>query len=100
MYDIRMPPKVAPTQFDVHACKFVAEPIPGMVKLPLGIPLVHHVNGDLKRPVTIVCAHSLDTVLQYKEGPRLMELTWGREKSDIDPGVPAIFVLPGMQTNL
>ncbi|KAJ7328875.1 hypothetical protein DFH08DRAFT_815631 [Mycena albidolilacea] len=107
MYDIRMPPKVAPTQFDVHACKFVAEPIPGMVKLPLGIPLVHHVNGDPKRPVTIVCAHSLDTVLQYKEGPqihalipRLMELTWGREKSDIDPGVPTIFALPGMQTNL
>jgi hypothetical protein len=29
-----------------------------------------------------------------------MELTWGREETDSDPGAPGIFALPGMQRNL
>jgi hypothetical protein len=107
MLHVLMPPKVPPTRFNLTTQSFVAEPIPGMVRLPLGIPLVHHVGGDPKRAVTAVCAHSLSTLMEYDEGvevnklvPRLMDLTWGREKTDSDPGAPGIFLLPGMQHNL
>ncbi|KAF7348820.1 hypothetical protein MVEN_01402000 [Mycena venus] len=107
MLHIQMPPNVTPTRFNLTTRSFVADPIPGMVRLPLGIPLVHHVAGDPKRAVTAVCAHSLSTLMEYDEGPkvlelvpRLMELTWGREKTDSDPGAPGIFALPGMQHNL
>ncbi|KAJ7752178.1 hypothetical protein DFH07DRAFT_960614 [Mycena maculata] len=107
MLEIRMPPNVAPTRLNMHTRSFVCDPIPGMVQLPLGIPLVHQVNGDPKRAVTVVCAHTLTTLAQYKEGPqiaalvpRLMELTWGREPSGDNPGLPAIFEHIGMKTNL
>ncbi|KAJ7713343.1 hypothetical protein B0H16DRAFT_1810579 [Mycena metata] len=107
MLDIRMPPKVTPTKFDMQTQSFIPEPIPGMVKLLLGFPLVHHINGDPKKAVTVVCAHTLETLMGYKEGPevaalipRLMELTWGKAASDKGPATPAVFQLPFMQKNL
>ncbi|KAF7371391.1 hypothetical protein MSAN_00775600 [Mycena sanguinolenta] len=109
MLDIQIPPNVNPTHFDLDSRAFVCEPIPGMVKVPLGVPIVHHVDGDPKRAVTAVCVHSLKTLEEYEEGsrieelqliPRLMELTWGREKTETDPGVPGIFALEGMKRNL
>ncbi|KAJ6618296.1 hypothetical protein B0H10DRAFT_1947682 [Mycena sp. CBHHK59/15] len=98
MLNIQVPPNLKPACFDLHLCSFHSDPIPGMVKLPLGIPMVHHIN---------VCGHSLDSLMQYDEGeqvkvltPRLMTLTWGIAKTDTHPGVPGIFELPGMQKNL
>jgi hypothetical protein len=83
MLGIQMPPDITPTRFDLHTCSFVAEPIPGMVRLPLGIPLVHHVDGNPKHAITVACTHSLSTLMEYDEGseiqnliPRLLELTW------------------------
>ncbi|KAJ7107452.1 hypothetical protein C8R44DRAFT_885465 [Mycena epipterygia] len=107
MLNVQMPPNVRPTSFDLSTRSFRADPIPGMVKLPLGIPLVHHLNSDPKQSVTIACAHTLETLMQYEEGPkvqalvrRLMDLTWGVARSETHPGVPGIFELPGMKRNL
>ncbi|KAJ6617940.1 hypothetical protein B0H10DRAFT_2379738 [Mycena sp. CBHHK59/15] len=107
MLNIQMPPSVHPSRFHLPTRTFQCDPIPGMVQLPMGIPLVHHINGDPKRAVTAVCGHTLETLMQYEEGPkvralipRLMTLTWGIAKSNTCAGVPGIFELPGMQTNL
>lgn len=107
MLNIRIPPNVLPTEFNKRTRTFHSQDIPGMVRLPMGIPLVHHINGDPKKAVTAVCGHTLDSLAQYPEGaevaalvPRLMELTWGVAKTDTDLGVPGIFELDGMQRNL
>lgn len=107
MLNIRIPPKVLPTAFNKRTRMFHSEDIPGMVRLPMGVPLVHHINGDPKKPVTAVCGHTLDSLAQYPEGaevaalvPRLMELTWGVAATETDRGVPGIFDLDGMQRNL
>ncbi|KAF8134030.1 hypothetical protein K438DRAFT_1997912 [Mycena galopus ATCC 62051] len=72
-----------------------------MVRIPLGIPLVHHVNNNPKKSVTAVCVHTLDTLEEYDEGakiaalvPRLMDLVWGTSST------PGLFELEGMQVNL
>ncbi|KAJ7096986.1 hypothetical protein C8R43DRAFT_1169236 [Mycena crocata] len=107
MLNIQMPPNVTPVRFDLHTQTFRSDPIAGMVKLPLGVPMVHLVDNDPKRAVTAVCGHSLDTLMQYEEGPkvrelvpRLMKLTWGTAATETDPGVPGIFEFPGMRRNL
>ncbi|KAJ6582442.1 hypothetical protein B0H10DRAFT_1962488 [Mycena sp. CBHHK59/15] len=107
MLNIRIPPKVLLTAFNKRTCTFHSEDIPGMVRLPMGVPLVHHINGDPKKPVTAVCGHTLDSLAQYPEGadvaalvPRLMELTWGVAATETDRGVSGIFDLDGMQRNL
>ncbi|KAJ7433203.1 hypothetical protein B0H11DRAFT_771429 [Mycena galericulata] len=107
MLQIQIPPNVRPARFDTRTRSFRCDPIPGMVRLPMGIPLVHHINGDPKRAVTAVCGHTLDSLMQYDEGekvraliPRLMTLTWGIAKTDTDPGLPGVFELDGMQRNL
>ncbi|KAJ7780779.1 hypothetical protein DFH07DRAFT_949993 [Mycena maculata] len=107
MLKIRIPPHVLPTHFNKRTRTFRCADIPGMVKLPMGIPLVHHIDGDPKQAVTVVCAHTLETLMDYEEGPkvkalipRLMELTWGVAATDTDPGVKGIFELDGMQRNL
>ncbi|KAF8198836.1 hypothetical protein K438DRAFT_1966810 [Mycena galopus ATCC 62051] len=74
MLNIRMPPNITPTHFDQSTRSFVAQPIPGMVCAPLGIPLVHHVDGDAKRAVTVVCVHTLETMQQYAQGPEIHDL--------------------------
>ncbi|KAJ7222120.1 hypothetical protein GGX14DRAFT_662664 [Mycena pura] len=107
MLKIQVPPNTRPARFDVRTQTFCSDPIPGMVEIPIGIPMVHLVNNDPKRAVTAVCAHTLDSLMQYEEGkkvealmPRLLELTWGVTETESRPGVPAIFELDGMQTNL
>ncbi|KAJ6522819.1 hypothetical protein DFH09DRAFT_1096986 [Mycena vulgaris] len=107
MLNIQMPPNVKPPRFDHRTQLFHCDPIPGMVRLPIGIPLVHHVEGNPKRAITAVCAHTLDSLMQYEEGPKvkaliphLMTLTWGIAKSESHPGTPGIFELTGMQKNL
>ncbi|KAJ6565693.1 hypothetical protein B0H10DRAFT_2238839 [Mycena sp. CBHHK59/15] len=107
MLNIRIPPKVLPTAFNKRTRTFHSEDIPGMVRFPMGVPLVHHINGDPKKPVTAVCGHTLDSLAQYPEGadvaalvPRLMELTWGVAATETDRGVSGIFDLDGMQRNL
>ncbi|KAJ6488697.1 hypothetical protein C8R47DRAFT_978432 [Mycena vitilis] len=107
MLEIQMPPNISPTYYDQDTCSFVADPIPGMVRLPLGIPLVHHIDGNPKHAVTAVCAHSMQTLSEYPEAkeiqqlvPRLIQLTWGTSDSGDNPGVPGIFELDGMQRNL
>lgn len=107
MLNIQMPPNIQPSRFDFTTQSFVCDPIPGMVKIPIGIPMVHHINGDPNRAVTIVCAHTLDSLMHYEEGPkvkdlipRLMTLTWGVAATDMSPRIPGIFELPGLQRNL
>ncbi|KAJ7209326.1 hypothetical protein GGX14DRAFT_453426, partial [Mycena pura] len=107
MLNILVPPNICPARYDLDSAKFIADPIPGMVKLPLGIPLVHHVDGDPNRAVTVVCAHTLESLMQYEEGgqvqelvARLLQLTWGTNPTESEPGIPGIFELEGMQTNL
>ncbi|KAJ7607879.1 hypothetical protein FB45DRAFT_1039951 [Roridomyces roridus] len=107
MLNIQLPPNITPTAFDKVSRRFISEPIPGMVRMPLGIPMVHHINGDPNMAVTVACAHSLKTLEMYDEGqeiaelmPRLLELTWGVAETADAPGSPAIFELPGLQVNL
>ncbi|KAJ7604019.1 hypothetical protein FB45DRAFT_881030 [Roridomyces roridus] len=107
MRSIQIPPNTTPSFFDKASQRFICEPIPGMVHMPLGIPMVHQVNGDPDMAVTVACAHSLKTLEGYDESkeilelvPQLMELTWGVEATPDAPGVPAIFELPGLQVNL
>ncbi|KAJ6605617.1 hypothetical protein B0H10DRAFT_2195488 [Mycena sp. CBHHK59/15] len=103
----QVPPNMLPNRFDLDTRSFCSDPIPGMVQLPLGIPMVHHINGDPKRAITIVRAHTLESLMQYEEGeqvkaliPRLMTLSWGVEATGGNPGVPGIFRLPGIKRNL
>ncbi|KAJ7717191.1 hypothetical protein B0H16DRAFT_1740698 [Mycena metata] len=105
MLNIQMPPNIQPARFDFTTQSFVCDPIPGKVKIPIGIPMVHHINGDPNRAVTIVCAHNLDSLMHY-EGPKvkelipwLMTLTWG-VATDTSPRIPGIFELPGLQRNI
>ncbi|KAJ7197472.1 hypothetical protein GGX14DRAFT_402705 [Mycena pura] len=107
MLNIQVPPNTRPSRYNMRTQKFVSDPIPGMVKLPMGIPLVHHVNGDSNRAVTFVCGHTLESLKQFDEGskveelmPRLLQLTWGTSQTDSAPATPGIFELPGMQHNL
>ncbi|KAF8174837.1 hypothetical protein K438DRAFT_1980029 [Mycena galopus ATCC 62051] len=107
MLNIRMPPNITPIHFDQSTRSFVAQPIPGMVRAPLGIPLVHHVDGDAKRAVTVVCVHTLETVQQYAQGPeihdlahQLLDLTWGHDAAGERPFQYGIFEILGMKTNL
>lgn len=107
MLNILVPPNIFPARYDLDSEKFIADPIPGMVKVPLGLPLVHLVDGDLNRAVTVVCVHTLESLMQYDEGAqvqklvaRLLQLTWGTNPSDSEPGIPGIFELEGMQKNL
>ncbi|KAJ7614536.1 hypothetical protein FB45DRAFT_1110328 [Roridomyces roridus] len=104
---VRMPPDVTPARFDLNSRAFVSSPIPGMIRMPAGIPFVHHLDGDPHSALTVACVHTLTTLGEYQEGkrvaalmPRLLELTWGREASDTDPGMPAVFELEGLQLNL
>ncbi|KAJ7178682.1 hypothetical protein C8R43DRAFT_1118054 [Mycena crocata] len=107
MLNIQMPPNILPVHFDARTRTLLSDPIPGMVRLPMGVPMVHLVNNDSKRAVTAVCGHTLSSLMQYEEGPKvkelvdhLMPLTWGIAPTDTDPGVPGIFELPGMKRNL
>ncbi|KAJ7696236.1 hypothetical protein B0H17DRAFT_406795 [Mycena rosella] len=107
MLEVQIPPNLRPSHFDLDTQSFCSDPIPGMVQLPMGIPIVHHVNGDPKCAITAVCGHTLKSLMQYEEGekvqaliPRLMTLTWGIKETETQPGVPGIFELPGMQKNL
>ncbi|KAJ7802087.1 hypothetical protein B0H14DRAFT_3781638 [Mycena olivaceomarginata] len=100
MLNIRVPPNITPTGFDLKTQSFISEPIPGLVRVPLGIPMVHLLDGDPNKAVTAVCAHSLESLQQYPEGQevlpladRLMKLVWGTENT------PGLFHLPGMGLN-
>ncbi|KAF8130953.1 hypothetical protein K438DRAFT_2032069 [Mycena galopus ATCC 62051] len=107
MLNIRMPPNITPTHFDQSTRLFVAQLIPGMVRAPLGIPLVHHVDGDAKQAVMVVCVHTLETMQQYAQGPeihdlahQLLDLTWGHDAAGDRPFQYGISEIPGMKTNL
>jgi hypothetical protein len=100
MLNIRIPPNIMPTGFNLKTQSFISEPIPGLVRVPLGIPMVHLLDGDPNKAVTAVCAHSLESLQQYLEGrevlplaDHLIKLVWGTENT------PGLFHLPGMGLN-
>ncbi|KAJ7584523.1 hypothetical protein C8J56DRAFT_1053977 [Mycena floridula] len=68
---IATPPGVEPIGYDTVEQKFLMVPVEGMIELPVGIPLVGHIDGDPSRSVTITCLHTLDSVMAYAEGPQI-----------------------------
>ncbi|KAJ7582351.1 hypothetical protein C8J56DRAFT_760267, partial [Mycena floridula] len=97
---IANPPGISPAGYDAEARKFLMDPIQGMIQLPVGIPLVALVDGEPTRSLTMTCLHTLKSVLEYWEGPRIVELSnivwdnmWGTNGS-----VP-FFKLDGLKVN-
>jgi hypothetical protein len=61
----------------------------------------HRINGDPKQALTAVCVHSLESLSQYDEGPKVaalmpqfLELVWGTKTR------PGIYDLVGLKRNL
>lgn len=105
MMSLRMPPNVAPT-WDEEAHKFVAEPIPGMVEMPVGVPFAVRVDGKPNQILTVGCAHTLDTLKDLPEGPEIIEITrsledelWGSPPSDDKPAVRPLYTWHGLGRN-
>ncbi|KAF8205944.1 hypothetical protein K438DRAFT_496949 [Mycena galopus ATCC 62051] len=53
MYQVQAPPNVTPNQYDGETESFIANPIPGMVKIPIGISLVHLIDNDPDKAMTV-----------------------------------------------
>jgi len=85
---------------------FVAQPIPGMIKIVPGIPYAFSFNGDHSRMHTIACAHTLDSLRGYpdyddilNDAIKLAKLTWGCKASGGSPEILPIYMIPGLKLN-
>lgn len=98
------PPNTVPT---VGASgKYIYEPIPGMVQMPAGIPFVEFIGGDCKKPVTIACLQTMESLSQYDEVLRIQHLvdelgrwSWGCPERNGIPARRPIFELDGLKQN-
>jgi hypothetical protein len=61
--------------FDPATGRFRVADIPGMIRMVAGIPYAVDIDGDERKRLTIACLHTLDTLQEYPEGPRIAELT-------------------------
>ncbi|KAG2354360.1 hypothetical protein BDR07DRAFT_1614283 [Suillus spraguei] len=94
---ITTPPNVSQPQFDGGGA--VLEPVPGMVKMVLGVPYIYEVCGDPAKIITVGCAHTPESLQTHPEHvvihqlvDELQLLTWGDR--GLAPGTPAVYKLP------
>ncbi|KAI0037919.1 hypothetical protein FA95DRAFT_1613779 [Auriscalpium vulgare] len=73
MMNITLPPNISPLWDEEHH-RYVVHDIPGMVRMPAGIPFVFEVDGKPERPVTSFVLHTLDSLSQHPEYPTIKSL--------------------------
>ena len=61
-------------KWDENNNKFQLRPVPGMIRLVPGIPIVERPIHCPDHVITAVVLHTLDSVMQYEEGTRIREL--------------------------
>ena len=100
----RMPSNVTPVGRDCRDLKI--EPIPGMIRLVPGVPFVYHLDGDIRRPVTVACLQTPQSLAMYPKiandiqtlTDQLLTLTFGDVQDGILVNKP-IYQFPGLKRN-
>ncbi|OBZ78486.1 hypothetical protein A0H81_01596 [Grifola frondosa] len=83
------------------------DPIPGMVRMPAGIPFVQTLDSDPFETVTVACVHTLKSLSSYGDYLEILEATqilqkytWdGCPATENEPRIPPIYELPGLKLN-
>jgi len=103
MATIATPPNVAPS---LENGRYVSGPIPGMVKMIAGVPFVFFLDGDYRRPYTVSCCHTLESLRRFSDwdtilylSVRLAKLTWGCKAHNSTPEIPRLCILDGLKRN-
>jgi hypothetical protein len=103
MATISTPPNVAPSHEDG---RYVGRPIPGMVKMIAGVPYVFFLDGDYRRPYTVGCSHTIDSLRRFPDwdtilslSVRLAKLTWGCKAHNNTPAIQRLCTLDGLKRN-
>jgi hypothetical protein len=104
MMHTTMPPNVGPREFSGD--RYIFDDVPDMVKMPTGIPFVDFIGGDRNKPVTYACVHTMDSLAQYAEAPkiqrlvdRLLPIVWGCPTHGDIPARHPIFEIDGLKQN-
>jgi hypothetical protein len=104
MMRITMPPNVGPQEFSDG--EYIFEPVPAMVKMPTGVSFVDFIGGDTNKPVTYACLHTMDSLAQYAEAPKIQRLVdkllpvaWGCPPHIDMPAKRPIFEMDGLKRN-
>jgi hypothetical protein len=102
MMHIMMPPNVGPRKFSGD--QYVFDDVPSMLKVPTSIPLVHFIGGNRNKPVTYAGVHTMDSLAQYAEAPKiqrlidqLLPIVWGCPSHDNVPAKCPIFKIEGLK---
>lgn len=53
---------------------YTAEPLKGMIKMPLGVPFVQQIDGWKEKKVTVAALHTSDSLAAFGCGPWLKQL--------------------------
>ena len=103
MATISTPPNVAPS---LENGRYVSRPIPGMVEMVAGVPFVFFLDGDYRRPYTVGCSHTLESLRRFPDwdtilslSVRLAKLTWGCKAHNNTPEIPRLCTLDGLKRN-
>jgi hypothetical protein len=103
MLHLSTPPEVIP-KFEKGS--FHVKPLAGMIQLPLGVPFVQFLDGKREHAVTVCCAHTPKSMMQYRGGERVEALSdrlwaesWGTVAHDGEPETCAIYELEGLKRN-
>jgi hypothetical protein len=85
MLQVQTPPGSAPI---ISGNTITCNPIPGMIRIPAGVPFINYIDGDRTKPITVAVLHTLESMDAYPEGPdvrrwsnELRSLIWGNPKT-------------------
>ncbi|KAJ7223485.1 hypothetical protein GGX14DRAFT_558060 [Mycena pura] len=99
---IHAPPGTSAGPYDPVAKKFIIHPIEGMTEMPMGIPIVADIDGNMSTSVTVAVCFDEESLLDFPIEYTLLKplindlvnITWG-----YDGDIP-IYKLPGMKRNM
>jgi hypothetical protein len=99
------PPEITQAKLNANN-HYKFDPVPGMIKMPPGVPFVNFISGESSRPVTIACLHTINSLAEYMEGPNIYKIveelkgwTWGRRPGGELPACRPIYTLEGLNPN-
>jgi hypothetical protein len=100
----QIPPNIAPRE---EGDNLVWDPIPGMLELRPGVPMVQRILGPKPRTITVACLQTLFSLQQYPYlYPKIMDLvddlhikTFGTPPCNEKPGGRGMYNIPGLKRN-